>query len=42
VIAAVALLIKEVAHPETPVEHTVAVEEAHTHKQEARYGGHLD
>jgi MFS transporter, AAHS family, 4-hydroxybenzoate transporter len=39
-IAAAALLVKQMAHPETPAEHEVVADEAHEHAQEARLGGH--
>ncbi|KIL98099.1 4-hydroxybenzoate transporter [Paramagnetospirillum magnetotacticum MS-1] len=39
-IAAAGLIIKQMAHPETPAEHDVAVSEAHEHAQEAQLGGH--
>lgn len=39
-IAAGGLLIKQMAHPETPAEHDATVGEAHEHAQEARLGGH--
>ncbi len=39
-IAAVALIIKQFAHPETQAEHKVAVNEAHLHEQEAQLGPH--
>lgn len=39
-IAAAALLVKQMAHPETPAEHDAAVGEAHEHAQEAQLGGH--
>jgi MFS transporter, AAHS family, 4-hydroxybenzoate transporter len=39
-IAALGLLIKQFAHPETAAEHDVAKGEAHDHVQEAQLGGH--
>ncbi|WP_096704579.1 MFS transporter [Magnetospirillum sp. 15-1] len=40
IIAAAALLIKQLAHPETRAEHQESVAEAHGHTEEVRLGGH--
>jgi AAHS family 4-hydroxybenzoate transporter-like MFS transporter len=42
VIAAIGLIIKQLAHPESSPEHAVSVDEAHGHKLEGAHGGHLD
>ena len=42
VVSAIGLIIKQLAHAESPPEHTASVEEAHTHKLEGAHGGHLD
>jgi len=39
-IAAAALIIKQFAHPETPLEHTVAIKEAHNQEEEAQFVAH--
>ncbi len=39
-ISAVALVIKQFAHPESGAEHGAATNEAHSHKVESRVGGH--
>jgi MFS transporter, AAHS family, 4-hydroxybenzoate transporter len=42
VISAIALMVKQFAHPESSSEHDVAVNEAHSHNLETAHGGHLD
>jgi MFS transporter, AAHS family, 4-hydroxybenzoate transporter len=42
VIAAIGLIIKQLAHPESSPEHAVSVDEVHSHKLEGAHGGHLD
>ena len=39
-IAAIGLVIKQFAHPETPQEHSASIKEAHEHTEEAQLGGH--
>jgi AAHS family 4-hydroxybenzoate transporter-like MFS transporter len=42
VVAAIALIVKQLAHPETAGEHSASVEQVHRHALEATHGGHLD